>query len=231
MIDHFTSPQVRIIRSQIMGETIFFAVDQPGDTVQAHHFGGRFYEPDELMIMSKAFPVGGRLLDIGANVGNHSIFFGKVMKASHIVPIEVNPRIVDVLRTNLVINGLEGVADMTHLGKGLHNERIDDASIHFRERNIGGAKLTYDSGDLELVRGDDIIDSPFDLVKIDVEGAELKVLEGLQNFVDAYRPHFFIEVENVNAEAFEDWMSQNRYRTVEKFKRYRRNENYLISPL
>lgn len=228
--ESFTSPQVRIVRSHILGEVVTFAIDQPRDTIQSHHLAGRFYEPDELMIMSKVFPVGGRFLDIGANVGNHSVFFGKIMKAQHILPIEVNPRVLEILKTNIVLNGLEEVCDMTHLGVGFHDARVDDAAIGFRERNIGGAKLSYDGGDLRLVKGDDVVKSPFDLVKIDVEGAEIKVLKGLQEFVDKHRPHFFIEVENQNADAFENWMAANRYAPIDRFKRYRANENYLISP-
>jgi FkbM family methyltransferase len=226
----YTSPAVRIVQTHVLGQSIKFAVDQPRDAIQAIHALGRFYEADELLLMSKVFPMGGRFLDVGANVGNHSIFFGKFMRAQSIVPIEVNPRVIGLLKTNLMINGLEEVADLSHLGVGLHNETLSGAAINYRERNIGGGRLSYEGGDLTLVRGDEILEGPFDLVKIDVEGSEICVLEGLEGLVAQSRPKLFVEVENENAEDFLGWAADHDYRVSDRFKRYRRSENYLIVP-
>ena len=227
----FVTPRVQVVRTSILGEEFFFATDQPADTVQRHHLKGRLYEADELMIMSRVFPVGGRFLDIGANTGNHTLFFGKIMKATDILPIEVNPRIIGILRSNICLNGLEEVCDLRHLGLGLYSECVDGASISFRERNIGGATITPEGGALSLVRGDDILDRAFDLVKIDVEGSELEVLKGMTRFVAEYRPKMFIEVANRNAEAFFDWAGETGYEVVDEFRRYKRNCNYLIVPV
>ena len=230
MNEAFTSHPVRIVRTSLLGEKIVFAVDQPKDHIQRHHLQGRFYEPDELMIMSKVFPRGGRFLDIGANTGNHSIFFGKILKASHILPIEVNPRIVDLLKTNLFLNGLEDVCDLSCLGVGLHSEPIGMASVQYRERNIGGATVSYEGGDITLVKGDDVLKSSFDLVKIDVEGSEIEVLKGMSGFVSQFRPYLFIEVDNRNSEAFLSWVDDNNYSILEDFRRYKANCNYLLAP-
>jgi FkbM family methyltransferase len=209
---------------------IRFSVDQPKDHIQGHHLLGRFYEADELLIMSRAFPVGGRFLDIGANTGNHSIFFGKIMKASYILPIEVNPRIMHILRSNIALNGLSEVCDLRHLGKGLHSEMTDSASIRFAEKNIGGATVSRGGGALTLVRADDILTEPFDLVKIDVEGAEIEVLNGMERFVAEFRPSIFVEVNDENAEAFTDWIDIHGYAICDEFKRHKRNKNVLIAP-
>ncbi|MDJ1007507.1 MAG: FkbM family methyltransferase [Paracoccaceae bacterium] len=230
MRETFTSPQVQVVRTTVLGEEIFFSVDQPGDAVQSHHLKGRFYEADELLIMSKAFPKGGRFLDIGANTGNHSLFFGRIMGASRILPIEVNPRIIGLLKSNLILNRLDGICDLRHLGLGLHSRRLEGASISFRERNIGGAKVSPDGGDLTLVTGDDILDSAFDLVKIDVEGSEMDVLLGMERFIGQFRPTMFIEVNNTNAERFFDWIRDNDYVVSDEFRRYKGNCNYLILP-
>ncbi|MEM7439168.1 MAG: FkbM family methyltransferase [Pseudomonadota bacterium] len=227
--DIFTSPPIQIVRSSILGETVLFSVDQPKDLIQSHHLKGQFYEPDELMIMSRVFPIGGRLLDIGANIGNHSVFFGKIMKASYIKPIEVNPRVISLLRSNLIINGLEEVCDTSHLGLGLYDEVKENVSIKFWENNIGGGKIKMADGELNLVRGDDILTEPADLVKIDVEGAEIKVLNGMASYIDAHRPNMFIEVDNENSDAFTAWVADNKYRVLETFSRYDVNVNYLIT--
>jgi hypothetical protein len=204
MLAPFVSPRVQIVQTRVLGEDIRFSVDQPKDHIQGHHLLGRFYEADELLIMSRAFPVGGRFLDIGANTGNHSIFFGKIMKASYILPIEVNPRIMHILRSN--------------------------TSIRFAEKNIGGATVSRGGGALTLVRADDILTEPFDLVKIDVEGAEIEVLNGMERFVAEFRPSIFVEVNDENAEAFTDWIDIHGYAICDEFKRHKRNKNVLIAP-
>lgn len=225
-----TSPAVQITSTTILGERIHFATDQPEDMVQAHHLEGRLYEPDELLLMSRAFPMGGRFLDIGANVGNHSVFFGKFMKASHILPIEVNERVLALLRTNLTLNGLDHLCDLSHLGIGLHSETVEDATIKFAEHNIAAGRVKFGKGgDVRLIKGDDIFDSPFDLVKIDVEGLEIEVLSGMANFIAKYGPDMFIEVDNRNSDRFFEWLNANRYQVVAEFKRYRPNTNYLIT--
>lgn len=228
-IGNFISPYIQVTRTRLFGEEILFATDQPEDLIQSHHLSGMFYEPDELMIMSKAFPENGRLLDIGSNVGNHTVFFGKILKASHIKSIEVNPRIIEILKTNIVLNGLSDICDISHLGLGLHSETINNASIGWSEDNIGGGTVSTDGeGDLKLVKGDDIFDEHYDLVKMDVEGLEMEVLKGMSNFIETYRPSMFIEVDDVNSEAFLEWVSQNNYLIEGEFRRYTVNNNYLI---
>lgn len=227
----FHSPNVQVTSTHLFGEHILFAIDQPTDWIQRHHVEGKFYEPDELMIMSKNFPVGGRYLDIGANAGNHLIFMGKIMKASRIMPIEVNRRILGVLETNIAINGLQDVCNTDYLGLGLHSERHENASVRWVELNIGSGYVSLDhDGDVQLVCGDDIFDEPFDLVKIDVEGLELDVLRGMENFLRTYSPKMFIEVDNENRDGFFEWIEQNGYQVTDKFKRYPSNENFMIQP-
>ena len=226
----FRSPDIKVVRTHVLGKNVLFAVDQPRDTVQKHHLKGRFYEADELLLMSQVFPKGGRFLDIGANVGNHLLFFGCMLDASYILPIEVNPRVLQLLRTNIMLNGLEEVTNTSLLGFGFDNSATDEASIRFREKNIGGARVRPSGGELQLVRGEDVIDEPFDLVKIDVEGAELRVLEGLEQYTSKYRPTYFIEVDNKNAAGFQEWLTTANYRVVDQYQRYSVNINYLVAP-
>jgi Met-10+ like-protein len=51
---------------------------------------GVFYEREELEIIATHFK-GGTFVDIGANVGNHSIFAAKFLGASKVIAFEPNP--------------------------------------------------------------------------------------------------------------------------------------------
>ncbi len=82
-----------------------------------------------------------------------------------------------------------------------------------------------------LRRGDDLLaDITPDFIKIDVEGMEMSVLSGLSGTVARCRPTFFVEVDNVNRDAFLQWVETNSYAVRARFRRYRANENFLIVP-
>ena len=88
---------------------------------------------------------------------------------------------------------------------------------------------------IELRRGDAYLEAigkhhGIDFVKIDVEGAELRVLEGLEQYTSKYRPTYFIEVDNKNAAGFQEWLTTANYRVVDQYHRYSVNINYLVAP-
>src|SRR5206468_4045383 len=47
----------------------------------------------------------GVFLDVGANIGNHSVFFAKFC-ADHVLAVEPNPKVLPLLRRNLKTNAL-----------------------------------------------------------------------------------------------------------------------------
>jgi FkbM family methyltransferase len=209
-----------------------FFVENPFDTIQKHHARGEFYEVKELEIMSRYFPRGGRLIDIGSNVGNHCIFCCKVLGASRVIVIEPNPKAIEILKKNIEINNLAAVVDVSFLGFGL-SDAPGVASATTPRGNLGGTRLTtlseMKNDSLRLVAGDWILmDQAVDFIKMDVEGMEIKALNGLEKTIKKNRPPMFIEVDDVNAKVFLDWIEENNYQIFEKFRRYHNNENYLI---
>jgi FkbM family methyltransferase len=59
------------------------------------------------------------VLDVGANVGNHALYFATRMAAAKVVVIEPNPLALAPLLANVVVNGLTDVIETRHLGVGL----------------------------------------------------------------------------------------------------------------
>jgi hypothetical protein len=68
-----------------------FFIESETDLIQEHHKCGRLYEREELEIIQKHSNGAGAFLDIGANVGNHAIFFAKVLQAPKVFVFEANP--------------------------------------------------------------------------------------------------------------------------------------------
>ena len=113
-------------------------------------------------------------LDIGANIGNHSLYF-----ASHfreIVAFEPNPRTFKVLRLNADL-----ATNITCHAFGLSSESRE-GRLNLQVGNVGAASLLTpaETGINVALRTLDSLDGLSDvkLVKIDVEGHEAQVLEG-----------------------------------------------------
>lgn len=225
----FLGPSAQVVRTIVHGEVVFFAVQNRRDEIQRYHLAGGFYETEELSLIARYFPMGGRFLDVGANVGNHSLYVAKFLRASQVVPIEPNPTASDLLISNVMLNQIDGVCDLGHLGIGLSDGSRPTAGLRVPSRNLGGARLLSDGESIPLARGDSLLAGmTFDMIKIDVEGMEIAVLFGLEGLIRATKPYLFIEVDGVNEAAFETWMSKEGYRILETYKRYPTNTNYLI---
>lgn len=227
----FVTPMCQVVRSVIWGEPIFFTVCNKKDVIQEYHLRGGFYELEELEIIRRHCAAGQVFCDIGSNVGNHSIFALKFLDVAKVILFEPNPAAVEILLSNLSLNGVMGRCDVSHLGYGLSDARATGLSMLGNDRNLGGARMVSGGGDLEVICGDDALaGQKVDFIKIDVEGMEIMVLAGLSQTIAENRPTIFIEVDRLNYAAFDAWVMENDYDIVDRFKRYPRNENFLLKP-
>jgi FkbM family methyltransferase len=222
-----------VCSAQIAGKEVYFFVVNQHDEIQRYHAQGQFYEIEELGIISGCFPRGGVFVDIGANVGNHTIYVCNYLHPTQVIVIEPNPLAIPILKINLALNGLGRQVDLSHLGVGF-SDAASIAHALVPKNNLGGAvmRITDQPNGLPLVRGDDILlQRRVDFIKLDVEGMEMPVLAGLAGTIAKWRPAMFIEVENINAEAFQTWIKANNYVTVSRCRRYQINENYMLMPV
>ncbi len=128
-------------------------------------------------------------IDVGANIGNHSVYFGNFI-ADHVICVEANDELLPILESNCSQNQV----NYEIIGKGL-GEASGTASITFPiENNVGAAKLEKGNGDIIITTLDDVAPATgVDLVKIDVEGMELDVLLGARRLLSTQHPHLVIE--------------------------------------
>lgn len=225
----FSMEGINVTRSMVNGHILHFCWTNPHDPIQGRIRHGEFYEAEELAILSRHFPVGGVLIDVGANVGNHSLYFGKMMSASKIIPIEPNPQVIPLLLANIMLNGLKERVDLSHIGKGLSDKAAGGFAMQERTHNIGGARMLENKGDIEVIPGDSFgVEAAPAMIKIDVEGMEMQVLDGFSDTLRLHKPVLFVEVDRRNDQAFQTWLAGSGYHTVESFSRYRANTNYLL---
>lgn len=221
-----------IVEFERFDKSIRFFVDQPEESIQRHHFAGRFYEEEDLNTISKHMTNLKCIIDVGANVGNHTVFLGSRFPDATLFPVELFPEVLSLLRLNLILNP-DIKIDGRGLGVGLSSTAQNcGISARFKE-NRGLVKVDFDAEhkDGRLVSGDELFeDINPDFIKIDVEGHEIEVLKGLEALIKRSRPAIFIEVDDKNAAQFHDWRQENEYQTVETIRRYEVNENFFLLP-
>lgn len=165
---------------------------------------------------------GGVFYDIGANVG----FFGMLgahlagLQSGHVYAFEAAPDNADAIRVNAALNGIGNVtvickAVSSESGRG-RLQVVDDQSWSKLE-DYGEHPYTEQVIEVDLVSIDDLVAAgelqPPTLVKIDVEGAELAVLEGMRSTIDAYRPAIICELHDTHHE-FVAAMRAHGYRLI-----------------
>lgn len=211
---------------------LVFCLNMQDDPVQNRLREGDFYEREELDRLKSVVIARPEVLDVGANIGNHALYFATQMQAKAVVVIEPNPLALLPLIANTTANHLEACIDMQHLGFGLSDVSEHGYWMKRHKRNLGASKLQSGGGDISVARGDELFaDAHFDLIKIDVEGMEMNVLSGLHETITRCRPVMLVEVEQTNQSGFEMWAELNNYRIVTSFDRNNAQySNYIIAP-
>jgi FkbM family methyltransferase len=220
-----------IARVDYDGEAVLFLVRNAVDWIQGHHLKGQFYAADELKVIRSAYR-GGTFVDVGANVGNHSMFAAKILKAPRVLAFEPNVEAYTIFRCNIALNDL--AQTVRHFPVGLAGGS-GHASVHVPDPiiNLGGAKLIEGNGPIELRAGDELIpaEEPVGFIKIDVEGLEMEVLKGLSQTIARRRPGMFVEVDDGQRAAFEGFCRSERYSIEWENRPYTGMANLLLRPL
>ena len=209
-----------------------FFVTTELDTIMGQNAYGYFYEIEELAIIARHFRPGSIMLDVGANIGNHTIYAAKFLGARRIICIEPNPEAIMILRINVDLNQLHEQVDMRYLGLGLSDSPGAAVIARTIAMNLGGVELASQAGgSIRLFAGDELLQGqPIDFIKIDVEGMELAVLKGLERTIAECCPGIFVEVDNAHAPAFHALIQHLGYAVVDRFNRYGTMENFMLVP-
>lgn len=191
---------------------------------------GLFFEAMELEELRKAVGPGAHIVDVGANTGNHAIFFAGPMKAASVLPFEPLPAAADALRACVERNRLENV-DLSRLGTGVSDREGRMRLVLSGRGGLGATSLEPDAaGEISVASLDSMVSGRVDLLKIDVEGMEMSVLAGSRELIRHWKPLIFIEIANRNTPALMDWLKEADYRVARIFTD-KGHANYLLTPV
>lgn len=192
----FFASDDKIFRFSMDGVPIVFYLPMAGaDRVQSEILRtSYFYQPKPLFFIRKEnlLPEGGTVIDAGANIGNHTVFFGKLMRASQVHSFEPNPPAHAILEKNVEINEMQDIARLHAAGLG--QKATKARNLNGRSNNLGGNNVIDDEdGDVIVQRLDDLGLSKVDFIKIDVEGRGDGVIRGGIDLIARDKPVMLVE--------------------------------------
>ena len=178
------------------------------DHIESQVFWQGFQEADEeaIKILKRRLPSDGIFIDIGANIGTFTLVAAKQASQGQVHAFEPSARHFARLERNVELNHFSNIILNR---KGLYDqpgEAILFLPSRSGEMNNSGAASLYKSGEtsqvseaVSLVRLDDYIQDKnierVDIIKIDIEGAEIKALNGAKDTLMRLRPLVLMELD------------------------------------
>jgi len=224
---------IRITTIQYRGIIVKFAIIHEEDHIQGIHLNGEWYELEELELMSKYISLNAKVLDVGANVGNHILYFALVLESEHIVYVEPNPEVYKVLDYNLLLNRVyEKTLLEGHRGYALSNKKYRGQMSYHTENLGGGEVYSEEEGSVEVITGDELFSKEiFDFIKIDTENLDIECLLGLKQVIINSSCPVFVEIQDTRRVEFDQFVDDISYQISDSYKRYPLKTNYIITPL
>ena len=189
-----TARRPRIVR---LREGFRLLVDGKSQTGRiAYATGG--YEPRTTKIMQALVHPGDTVIDVGANIGYFSIVAARAAgKIGRVLAFEPVPDVRQSLIANLRLNHLEHVSVRSEALSAASGE----ATFYLgpqQDTGLGSLRALAEGREMRVqqMRFDDLWDrqTRVALVKIDVEGAEHQVLQGMTDCLAGDRPDILLEV-------------------------------------
>lgn len=159
-----------------------------------------FYEITYLDYIATKYPEQKTILDIGANIGNHTVYFANFMKYTHIHAFEPHPKNFEVLYKNTILFREKVTVHPVGLSNAsqhirLYSNDTKNSGAYTTKPNESDPKNVPTSYTCPFYDLDSLHLHDVTFMKIDVEEHELEVLEGARKTILQNKP--IISVENL----------------------------------
>jgi FkbM family methyltransferase len=238
------------------GKQYRFIVADEKDEIQRDHASGKVYEEEELNLLIKVDRQWKEMVDVGANVGNHSIALNGQFNFRKVVVFEPNPRAAELLRLNIVLNThphadpfdtnyIDRVVSDVNGGcyrseemfpSNLGSTAFFQAPYDKKQQQTKERSDAPDQGSVDDTARSVTLDyalgpaSNVDFLKIDVEGMEVEVLKSACATISRLSPDIFIEFSDDKKHVLDDFCDKYGYRIEFAFNRYPGLSSYFLLP-
>lgn len=161
------------------------------------------YGEHEVQVFSRIVKPGDTVIEVGANIGAHTVPLAKLVGAyGHVHAFEPQPIIFQNLCANVALNSLLNVHTYSQAAGSASGQAILPVVDYTKLGNFGGIELQNqgEGTTVPVVRLDDVLTDLRNvrLLKLDVEGWEQSVLEGALNLIARHRPMLYLENDRIN---------------------------------
>lgn len=181
------------------------------------------WEPEVTGAFRALIKPGDTVFDIGGDAGYYTLLFAKAVgPMGKVIVFEPIPKGQERIMENVRLNGFQNV-ELIDLALGsapgsfVLEKPFEDSRI-----NLGKTTPTADDILVKVVRLDTLAAERglprADLIKIDVEGAEMEILRGMDEYVAKHHPAFVIELHpdllpqfKASVEDVLSWLTQRGY--------------------
>jgi FkbM family methyltransferase len=158
------------------------------------------YEPATGNLINLSLRPGAIALDIGANIGVHTLRMARAVgEQGKVISCEPMIHLQNKLKANILLNRLESIVEIV-------GEAISDVP---GETFMSGSPDTFNQGTgrmdsegqtpVRVTTGDKLLADKgiqqLDLIKIDIEGYEMKAIQGLNQSIARYKPRILVEYD------------------------------------
>ena len=161
-----------------------------------------------------------RFVDVGANIGIYALTVAKNFSNIKIDAFEPHVGAFERMEANIHQNGFSQIIQSHNLA--LSNENKEGyllAGTRFGTYQSGGASVSSE-GEMKIsqVRGDDLLKDTDNIIaiKIDVEGFELSVLQGIENLINNNKVFLQIEIFDQQLGETSKFLDAHNFKLIEK---------------
>lgn len=138
------------------------------------------------------------VIDVGANIGFFTARFGRwVSEGGRVIAIEPEKTNFDRLRRHIARRGLEEVVDLL---QAVAADAAGELQLNINPHHPGDHRIGDAGVPVKAVTIDALLAArgwpEFGLIKIDVQGAEARVLAGASDTIDRFHPALFVEIDD-----------------------------------
>lgn len=154
-----------------------------------------FFEYELLSFLHKNYSEQKNIIDIGANIGNHSLFFAKYMKCKNVYAFE--PMQKNTALFNINLSAMKDKCFLYEIAlsningkKPLYNTEINNNGGFSLNKNEKSIKVL---DEIDVVKLDNFGFTDVTFIKIDVENHENEVLQGAKQTILKNKPTIILE--------------------------------------
>ena len=157
-------------------------------------------EPHFVELVSKILKPKDVVMDLGGNIGTHSILMSNLVFEGRVITFEPQSLIYSILQNNVLLNRRTNIDTYRFACSDKNFQTISMEPFSFIGERINNGALRVSlndvAGDLALTRTIDSFNfEKLNFIKIDIQGSEVKALRGAKKTIAKFKPYMFIEIE------------------------------------